>query len=114
MKNIKTLDDPQILLIRSQCATDAKPWLPAEAWLKQVRRGRWGRGEGAARPIPEPFNFPLPYCCRACKRGCLVDVEVKRCSRCKLVRHAAPSGTRRDDARLGRFLQRWTAGCLRL
>ena len=34
----QTLDHPRVLLLRTQVATDAAPWLPTELYLTQVRK----------------------------------------------------------------------------
>ena len=83
-----TLDSPEMLLLRSETATDEKPWLPSEVWLPQCKRGAWGSGVGVGAPIKALFNVGrLPHSCAVCKRGGLTGTKLTQCSRCKLARY---------------------------
>ncbi|KAH8057638.1 hypothetical protein JL722_6725 [Aureococcus anophagefferens] len=65
-----TLDSPEMLLLRSECATDDAPWLPSDVWLPQAKRGAWGGGAGTGAAIEPVFNAGrLPFCCGALARA---------------------------------------------
>lgn len=90
-----TLDSPEMLLLRSECATDDAPWLPSDVWLPQAKRGAWGGGAGTGAAIEPVFNAGrLPFCCVVCKRGGLTGTKLIQCGRCKVARYCCKAHAR--------------------
>ena len=83
------LDHPRVLLLRTQVATDAAPWLPTELYLTQVKRGRWGANKEPANPLPPLFAEAAGHACAVCARSALIGASISRCGRCKVVRYCS-------------------------